>query len=770
MPDVKFVMSADAAELLRADEQIMQSQADVAKGFQRLAIAGEQADQRLGASAAKLAVEYQLAERSATNALSFRGTSAPLLRAKSYALAPAANAPAEPNAIAQYAGEALELADPRLRVRQWAQENPHLLGGGDPHTARLAAQAVARQVSERGDARRAEEAKSLETARLAEIDRGANLEADLHLIGLQKKDADKKVFRQRVSKGLDTAFTVATIAGAASVAYLESYEQRMQSLGDTTVRTNDEMRQLLSMGDNALHPVEVRNAVLSRSSGLGIDSGQIAAAMTEIERGMQGASQPMKDSALQAAATLQRVAGGSLESNVGLMTKAFEAFGTSGDVLAGKLLETRKLGGAGADEFLTQLPKILPEASSHGISLDETLALTSTASQFGGSDRKVFSGIAELFQKINGEQKEGVVLSGTLQNRLEQLGSVAKSSPEIIQKMFPESGGVLLKLLADHSRELADNFQRIKAAGADNLLSAAASQLTDQVMAAGHAIEVFRQISKNSDASKLQNPETRGELVLGNAIKAGAKLNADATTPDWLIDARATAARWVAPSGELASEGVHEAIRKARAAGDSKSADYWMLQFGKITQTSSFLPGEPNRHGDWAGPDDAEEFAGLGKDYNLGLRDFLNLQYIRRNRANQEVGFLFSHRRPDFAQHHPEQVLSEGVQASKFFAQRLAAGNASGATEAITGLAQPLTPLSGGPLALGLAGTLAGAHAAGLDPAMAAVISKLSAAVDKFAGAVETHFKASAKPVAPQAVRARRTLPWGLTFPYLNTP
>ena len=173
-----------------------------------------------------------------------------------------------------------------------------------------------------------------------------------------------------------------------------------------------------------------------------------------------------------------------------LQTRLYEAFGTgrSAEDRSAELLTLRRLGGGNADEYAEQLPKMLLAARGQHISESELLGITATASQFGGSDKKVVGGLNELFDRgFENAAKEGINLVGSATEKIAQLGEVARDNPALLAKILPENGATIVALLNQQMGQLRGNIDAIGTSKGAEVLLAISKQFSDPQGAAAQA-------------------------------------------------------------------------------------------------------------------------------------------------------------------------------------------------------------------------------------------------------------------------------------------
>lgn len=88
MPNVKFVIDADAGKLLAEQKRVLKGQEKLEDGFRDQAKTAEDASRREAAAAKKSADAYDLAERRMTSAVRTRGSTSSYTRGRGYNLAP----------------------------------------------------------------------------------------------------------------------------------------------------------------------------------------------------------------------------------------------------------------------------------------------------------------------------------------------------------------------------------------------------------------------------------------------------------------------------------------------------------------------------------------------------------------------------------------------------------------------------------------------------------------------------------------------------------
>src|SRR5690606_18919891 len=130
------------------------------------------------------------------------------------------------------------------------------------------------------------------------------------------------------------------------------------------------------------------------------------------------------------------LAGGDLNENLTSMVKTWQVFrGELGtvDIAQGKMFKTMEEGCLSMKDLAVLLPDILPAAKAFGVTFDEVAGSLITATQVGGRSEKTFTGIRNIITRLSAAQKEGIELTGTFAEKMEQLSSV---DPDTLKRIF----------------------------------------------------------------------------------------------------------------------------------------------------------------------------------------------------------------------------------------------------------------------------------------------------------------------------------------------
>lgn len=232
---------------------------------------------------------------------------------------------------------------------------------------------------------------------------------------------------------------IAAVGAAAytAKAFVDGWARSLQQVGETVAGFENEITPLLSLGDNVQNIDAIRQNVLGLSEAWGITRDQVSRAMFDLQSGTANLDQATREKLLRSAFELHKVYGVELPLALQSTVKTFQIYGdAANDVSAIQ----RKLAFLGEEGFLTfqdmaqQLPDVASAADAMGASLDEVLASLVVATQRGGKTEKTFTGVRNVFLRLNNAQREGIFLTGSFTERLRQLNEQADA--ETLKKIF----------------------------------------------------------------------------------------------------------------------------------------------------------------------------------------------------------------------------------------------------------------------------------------------------------------------------------------------
>ncbi|MEM9346609.1 MAG: phage tail tape measure protein [Planctomycetota bacterium] len=384
--------------------------------------------------------------------------------------------------------------------------------------------------------------------------------------------------------------TVRALVGGATRSVREHVEGVVQLQG--------EIKELLSLGNNAANQGRIREQVLGLSGSAGRSRQEIADLLFFIQSGSAGMDQAIQDQILSSSLLAGEVTNASLNDNANALIKAWKIFGhevKSVDELQDKLFLSAERGMQTYGDMASLLPRVLPASEAFNFSLNETLATLAVATRVGGKNEQTYTMLRNTFLRMNNATKEGIELQGSFIDRLEQ---VSQHDPDTLKRIFGDEAVTLVLSLKDRIGELRDELQAFEDMPDGMLENKLRVNLQDDVSAYVRLLNSARQNKENAKA----NP---GHLGIGESLEStggvsgfldsiGARLRAyvGQTTREQELAAAEAHQRL----GVVGSFGVAEVVGLFSAAAanteDSLVADQLKRQFEDALAANSFAQAE----------------------------------------------------------------------------------------------------------------------------------------------------------------------------------
>lgn len=223
-----------------------------------------------------------------------------------------------------------------------------------------------------------------------------------------------------------------------------------------------DLTELFSLGDNLGKSNAIRDRVLEISNAYGIARAEIAKTLFDLQSGTANLDASQREQLLKSALELREVYGAALPDALRGLTKTYQIYGDEVDRvsdLQSKIAFLAEEGVVNFTEVSTLLPDVASAADAVGTSLDEVLASLVVATQRGGDTGKTFTGVRNVFLRLNNAQKEGIHLTGTFTERLAQLNREA--SAETLKKIFGDEALAAANNLLKSTEQIDDVLGRL---------------------------------------------------------------------------------------------------------------------------------------------------------------------------------------------------------------------------------------------------------------------------------------------------------------------
>jgi len=307
---------------------------------------------------------------------------------------------------------------------------------------------------------------------------------------------------QKFAKSLrNVAISLAGIAGFSAI--FQGIRTSIKEARTETILFENELTDLLSLGTNIQNISNLKAEVLTFSSAWGISRDEITTAMFDIQSGASSLGKEMRDSIMREALELAKVTGADLPTAVKVLLKSWNIYGDEIDDVnqaQNKLFKTAELGFLTFNDLAVLLPDVANAAKVMGVDFDTVLATLATATQTGGKTEKTFTGVRNVFLRMQKAQEAGIVTSSNFTDQLEELSRV---DSDVLTKIFgAEAIGVIASLVAN-TKALGENLKEIKEVTGD----IARSKFLERM---GDASFVFAELNKSLEQQKknqLVSPE-----------------------------------------------------------------------------------------------------------------------------------------------------------------------------------------------------------------------------------------------------------------------
>lgn len=278
---------------------------------------------------------------------------------------------------------------------------------------------------------------------------------------------------------------------------------------------------LLSLGDNLSGIQSMRSQVMGVSAAFGVTNAEASKAMFNIQSAASNLSKEIKDDLLERSLELARITGTELPTAVYGMTKAYQIFGDEVESVAqlqAKMFKTAELGAITFEDLARLMPEVGSSAKAFGFSLDEVSAALTTATRIGGRTEKVFTGVRNVFLRMGNAMKEGVYLTGSLEDQLTQLASVDTST---IKKIFGDEALAVVINLINNVNQFKNDLKIIEQTSAQLVEIKTFKKMADDIYLATERMKTLNQIMNNEEAKTGVSPFAMKSKQISNAIYEG---------------------------------------------------------------------------------------------------------------------------------------------------------------------------------------------------------------------------------------------------------
>lgn len=308
---------------------------------------------------------------------------------------------------------------------------------------------------------------------------------------------------------------VGTLVGGYSVQW--ALRQTVQSFEESIRLTKDferEMTGLLSLGSNARNFASVKQEVLDLSAAMGVARSEVANMMFNLQSGASGLDVDTVRQLRQETFELSKATGTDLAEAMTVLLKTYRIYGdevSSVQDLQTKLFQTAERGYMTFSDLATLLPNVANAAKGFGYELDEVLGMLTVATQVGGDNEQTFTGVRNIFLRMNEALDQGIPLTNDLITNLEIL---SQQDPDVVNKIFGDRTFATVQSLADNTARVREEIEKIATASGDPALERLWEKMGDAAYRMSQITASFDQAIANAgifsseDAAVREKPLT----------------------------------------------------------------------------------------------------------------------------------------------------------------------------------------------------------------------------------------------------------------------
>lgn len=413
--------------------------------------------------------------------------------------------------------------------------------------------------------------------------------------------------------------------GAATQA-VSAFFQTLQQYSQVNVAFEKEITPLLSLGDNLDKIGALKDQVLALSNAYGRTRQEIAGTLFDLQSGTANLDATTRKQIFEETLQLAQLTGTDLPTSMKVLTKTFQIYREELETVArtqDKVFSLAEQGYLTFEEMGNLLPDVLPAAKAMGYTFDEVGAALITATQYGGRTEKTFTGVRNVFLRMNTAAKEGVELTGAFADKLDQL---AKVDPDLLKRIFGDEAIAVIATLAERSAEVRANLEALQKLPENIVDRKLAKRGTDTAYMYAQATESLKAAAENQS---LGDPAWIKKFGPGELRQQFAAMGYRDTTPVWAHSFVGTGPdpnlaqrfmRWFVDhsmiaggySGGVGDHGRQLYLENLRKAGRHAEADWIELFTGSPIINPRGMGPLGNMR---TGPEDAERFARLREQF-----------------------------------------------------------------------------------------------------------------------------------------------------------
>lgn len=293
-------------------------------------------------------------------------------------------------------------------------------------------------------------------------------------------------------------------AGVAGVANIfSSVAQGIQSVIDKRSELERAIAPIVMLDDNVDKIGSIRQEVVRTSLAIGRGYEEVGQFYSDLVGSTGNLADSERESLIKETKELAELTGGSLVTAQNLLTKSYQIYGKeleNVNQLQNKLMVTQDQGSITFEEMGLRLPELLQTGKFAGMGIDEVLGTVIGATRKSGSIEKTMTGMRNFFLIMEEAQKKGVKLTGSYQEKLQQLSEMFQSNAPKMQELFGKEVVVHASSVTDAIGEISTAIGDLgKVTGAtDAVADKLAKKFRDSTFFSVRDIENLRQVMESA--------------------------------------------------------------------------------------------------------------------------------------------------------------------------------------------------------------------------------------------------------------------------------
>lgn len=489
---------------------------------------------------------------------------------------------------------------------------------------------------------------------------GKAVAAFLKVVDAQKKTEDGMRRVVRSGDGLEgvgrelgkLAASFATLATVRTVA--NNYVQDVTRMGEASSRFEDVMTELLSLGDNMNRRGALKEQVLSLSGAMGKSAQEVAETIATLQGAAPNLDAAIQESLLRGSFDLGRLTNTETRTSLMLLTKAYQSYRDelgSVERAQSRLFGIAEAGDIRFRDLAENFPEVMSAARAMGFAFDDVGASLAVASLRAGKTAPTYTALRNVILKVNDATREGIPLSGSFVDRLEQLSQRLSAMPtqqrqDMLKKIFGEDAIAIAQVLLENVRDIRKELLELKSVPDDIVAKKIGVRLTDPAYMAS---EVRKRAMQAAENAAIADPKTAWKETEYQMRVAGAKSDLPLGLK-WLAEPFAMAETYL-PGSRALGKNLQQQLAALEASGQWTEAGYLRLKYADALGTTiPYNPdniakamGKPGFWNDWAAAGlepggiptakDAERFLQLrNRGFNITLPAFLHMRAMEAER------------------------------------------------------------------------------------------------------------------------------------------